>query len=99
MNAIEKAFSSFGQKEGILQKIIDGNTTSTLRNHLTGSHPHVNLRPLEMGKNDPERVGQRGRVRKIVEMEKIPTSSKGIMQAFTHLGKLYDPKSRNQLQF
>ena len=51
------------------------------------------------GKTDAASVGQRGMVQKLVKMEKIPTSSKGIMQAFADSRKHYNPKSRKQLTF
>ena len=49
-------------------------------------------------KTDAVSVGQRGTVQKLVEMEKTPTASKGIMQALPHSGKPHDHKSHKQLQ-
>ena len=38
-------------------------------------------------------------LQKLVKMEKTPTDSERIMQAFANLGIPYDPKSLKQLQF
>ena len=50
-------------------------------------------------KKNAAKIGQRGTVRKLVEMDKTPTVSKDIMQEFAHSGKPDDSKSHKQLQF
>ena len=41
-------------KRGVFNKITDGNNTSTLRNHITSSLPHVHSILLEMKKMIPQ---------------------------------------------
>ena len=42
VNDIKIYLYSFGYREGDIQQTTNGNSTPTIRNHITSSHPHVN---------------------------------------------------------
>ena len=97
---LKRSFYSFGQKDVSLQQ------NNRLKQYLNPAQQSYYLTPPcafklvgDGGKTNDASVGQRGVVQKLVKMEKTPTSSKGIMQAFADSRKNYNPKSRKQLQF
>ena len=91
-------YTPLARKRGVLKKQ-RMETLPQLFTTILLYHTPMGIQACWIRKKNDASIGQKGTVIKLVKMEKTPTDSERIMQAFANLGIPYDPKSLKQLQF